>query len=67
MTLGRALRSYRLWAIWLVFVLASSATLSLGPHLPAMFADRGFTPAEAARSASTVGWACWSAASPPAS
>ncbi|AOY95343.1 MFS transporter [Cupriavidus sp. USMAA2-4] len=55
MTLGQALRSYRLWAIWLVFVLASSATLSLGPHLPAMFADRGFTPAEAARSASTVG------------
>ncbi|MCY0854459.1 MFS transporter [Cupriavidus sp. D39] len=52
---GEALRSYRLWAIWAVFVLASSATLSLGPHLPAMFADRGFSPADAARSASMVG------------
>lgn len=53
--LRQALRSYRLWAIWAVFVLASSATLSLGPHLPAMFADRGFSPADAARSASMVG------------
>ncbi|WP_179402494.1 MFS transporter [Burkholderia guangdongensis] len=53
--LGAALRSYRLWAIWLVFVLASASTLSLGPHLPAMFADRGFSAADAARSASTVG------------
>ncbi|SOZ09383.1 MFS transporter [Cupriavidus taiwanensis] len=53
--LREALRSYRLWAIWGVFILASSATLSLGPHLPAMFADKGFSPAEAARSASMVG------------
>ena len=53
--LSEALRSYRLWAIWLVFVLASSATLSLGPHLPALFADRGFDPGQAARSASMVG------------
>ncbi|MGT2509562.1 MFS transporter [Cupriavidus basilensis] len=54
-SLNQALRSYRLWAIWAVFVLASSATLSLGPHLPAMFADKGFSPADAARSASMVG------------
>lgn len=53
--LKEALRSYRLWAIWAVFILASMATLSLGPHLPAMFADKGFTPEEAARSASMVG------------
>lgn len=53
--LGRAVRSYRLWAIWAVFVLGSSATLSLGPHLPALFADKGFSPADAARSASMVG------------
>lgn len=53
--LRQALRSYRLWAIWGVFVLGSSATLSLGPHLPAMFADKGFNPADAARSASMVG------------
>lgn len=53
--LSSALRSYKLWAIWLVFVLASASTLSLGPHLPAMFADHGFSAAEAARSASTVG------------
>jgi len=50
-----ALRSYRLWAIWLVFVLSSAATLSLGPHLPSLFADRGFDAAMAARSASMVG------------
>ncbi|QRQ84296.1 MFS transporter [Cupriavidus oxalaticus] len=53
--LRQAMRSYRLWAIWAVFVLGSSATLSLGPHLPAMFADKGFSPADAARSASMVG------------
>jgi MFS family permease len=50
-----ALRSYRLWAIWLVFVLGSTATLSLGPHLPPLFADRGFDAVLAARSASMVG------------
>lgn len=50
-----ALRSYRLWAIWFVFVLSSAATLSLGPHLPSLFADRGFDAAMAARSASMVG------------
>jgi len=53
--LATALRSYRLWAIWLVFVLSSAATLSLGPHLPSLFADRGFDAAMAARSASMVG------------
>lgn len=53
--LRTALRSYRLWAIWLVFILSSAATLSLGPHLPSLFADRGFDVALAARSASTVG------------
>ncbi len=36
--LSTALRSYRLWAIWLVFVLSSAATLSLGPHLPSLAA-----------------------------
>ncbi|CAG2139690.1 L-lactate transporter [Cupriavidus yeoncheonensis] len=50
-----AVRSYRLWAIWLVFVLSSAATLSLGPHLPSLFADRGFDAAMAARSASMMG------------
>ncbi len=53
--LAAALRSYRLWAIWLVFVLSSAATLSLGPHLPSLFADRGFDTAMAARSASMMG------------
>lgn len=53
--LAAALRSYRLWTIWLVFVLSSAATLSLGPHLPSLFADRGFDVAMAARSASMVG------------
>lgn len=50
-----ALRSYRLWAIWLVFILSSAATLSLGPHLPSLFADRGFDASMAAKSASMVG------------
>jgi MFS family permease len=53
--LSTAVRSYRLWAIWLVFVLSSAATLSLGPHLPSLFADRGFDVAMAARSASMMG------------
>lgn len=53
--LSAAVRSYRLWAIWLVFVLSSAATLSLGPHLPSLFADRGFDAAMAARSASMMG------------
>ncbi|MGO4329519.1 MFS transporter [Cupriavidus sp. 2TAF22] len=53
--LAAALRSYRLWAIWCVFILSSAATLSLGPHLPSLFADRGFDAAMAARSGSTVG------------
>ena len=53
--LAVAMRSYRLWAIWRVFVLSSAATLSLGPHLPSLFADRGFDAAMAARSASMVG------------
>jgi len=50
-----ALRSYRLWAIRFVFVLSSAATLTLGPHLPSLFADRGFDAAMAARSGSMVG------------
>jgi MFS family permease len=53
--LAKALRDYRLWVIWLVFVLSSAATLSLGPHLPSLFADRGFDAATAAKSASMVG------------
>ncbi|KQW64908.1 MFS transporter [Variovorax sp. Root411] len=53
--LSAALRSYRLWAIFSMFVLASAATLSFGPHLPSMLIGKGFTVVEAARSASMVG------------
>lgn len=53
--LSKALRSYRLWAIFSMFVLASAATLSFGPHLPTMLVGKGFAAAEAARSASIVG------------
>lgn len=53
--LSSALRSYRLWAIFLMFVLASAATLSFGPHLPSMLIGKGFSPAQAAQSASMVG------------
>jgi MFS family permease len=55
MTLGEALRNYRLWAIWLIFLIGSSCTLALVPQLAAMFADHGFTAADAARGASTLG------------
>lgn len=54
-SLSTALRSYRLWAIFSMFVLASAATLSFGPHLPSMLIGKGFTAEEAARSASMVG------------
>ncbi len=53
--LRAALRSYRLWVIWMVFILSSAATLSLGPHLPSLFSDRGFDASMAAKSASMVG------------
>lgn len=55
MPFGQALRSYRLWAIWVAFTLVSAATIAINPHLPAMVADKGFTPAAAARMASMVG------------
>lgn len=53
--LAVAVRSYRLWAIFTMFVLASAATLSFGPHLPSMLMGKGFSAVEAARSASMVG------------
>ncbi|WP_019447526.1 MFS transporter [Cupriavidus sp. BIS7] len=55
MTLGEALRNYRLWAIWLIFLIGSTCTLALVPQLAAMFADHGFTASDAARGASTLG------------
>ncbi|CAE6871020.1 L-lactate transporter [Paraburkholderia aspalathi] len=55
MPLGEALRNYRLWVIWLIFLIGSSCTLALVPQLAAMFADHGFTAADAARGASTLG------------
>ena len=55
MPFSQACRSYRLWAIWLAIMLASAATLSINPHLPAMMVDKGFTPGAAARMASMVG------------
>ncbi|CAB3808375.1 hypothetical protein LMG28688_06744 [Paraburkholderia caffeinitolerans] len=53
--LAEALRSYRFWAIWFVFLIGSSCTLALVPQLPAMFADRGFDAIDAARGASMLG------------
>ncbi len=53
--LGEAIKNYRLWAIWLIFLVGSSCTLALVPQLPTMLADRGFTPADAARGASVLG------------
>ncbi|CAG9186048.1 MFS transporter [Cupriavidus pinatubonensis] len=53
--LAEAIKTYRLWAIWLVFLIGSSCTLALVPQLPTMLADRGITPADAARGASVLG------------
>jgi MFS family permease len=53
--LADAVKTYRLWAIWLIFLVGSSCTLALVPQLPTMLADRGFTPADAARGASVLG------------
>lgn len=45
----------KLGVIFLVAFLASSATLSLNPHLPALLMDRGLSSAAAAKCASSIG------------
>ena len=55
LSIGEAMRNYRLWAIWLIFLVAAACTHPLVPHLPAILADRGFSGADAARCASTLG------------
>ncbi|WP_395401903.1 MFS transporter [Pseudoduganella sp. UC29_106] len=55
LSLAEGLRSPRLWLIFGAFLVASIATLSLGPHLPALFIDRGYTPEQAAKSVSLMG------------
>ncbi|WP_144444405.1 MFS transporter [Caballeronia arationis] len=49
------LKLFRIVVIFLAAFLASSAALSLGPHLPALLIDRGISAHDAARSASLVG------------
>lgn len=51
----QAIRSYRLWAIFAMFILASAATLSFGPHFPSLLMGKGFSATSAALSASMVG------------
>lgn len=46
----------RIAVIFLSAFLASTAVLSLGPHLPALLIDRGISAHDAARSASLVGF-----------
>jgi predicted MFS family arabinose efflux permease len=55
LSVGEALRNYRLWAIWLIFLVAAACTHPLVPHIPAILADRGFSGADAARCASMLG------------
>jgi len=55
LTLREGLRSPRLWLIVGAFLVASIATLSMGPHLPALFVDKGYTPEEAAKGVSLMG------------
>jgi len=50
-----ALKSRKLWTICAVFFMAAVATLSLGPHLPALFSDKGFNAVDAAKAASMAG------------
>jgi len=54
-SLADGLRSPRLWLIFGAFLAASVATLSMGPHLPALFIDKGFSAAQAAKSVSLMG------------
>lgn len=54
-SLAEAVKTYRLWAIWFIFLIGSSCTLALVPQLPAMLVDRGFNSADAARGASMLG------------
>ncbi|RJF95486.1 MFS transporter [Noviherbaspirillum saxi] len=55
MSLADGLRSWKLWTMFVAFAIASAATLSLNPHFPAMFGDKGFTPEDGAKAASLVG------------
>jgi MFS family permease len=55
LSLAEGLRSPRLWLIFAAFLIASIATLSMGPHLPALFIDKGFTAEQAARSIALMG------------
>jgi len=52
---AEAIRTYRLWAIWGIFLIGASCTLALFPHLPAMLVGRGISPANAARGAAMLG------------
>lgn len=55
MSVREGLCSWRLWTIFFVFLIASMATLSLNPHLPSLFGDKGFSRDMAARAASMAG------------
>ncbi|MFL9947218.1 MFS transporter [Paraburkholderia agricolaris] len=48
-------RGLKVFIIFLGAFLASSAVLSLGPHLPALLMDRGISAQDAAKSASLIG------------
>jgi MFS transporter, OFA family, oxalate/formate antiporter len=52
---AEAVRTYRLWAIWGIFLVGAVCSLALFPHLPAMLVRRGFSPADAARGAAMLG------------
>lgn len=54
-SVAEAVRTYRLWAIWGIFLIGASCTLALFPHLPAMLIGRGISPANAARGAAMLG------------
>jgi MFS transporter, OFA family, oxalate/formate antiporter len=48
-------KSLKVFVIFVGAFLASSAVLSLGPHLPALLMDRGISAQDAAKSASLIG------------
>jgi OFA family oxalate/formate antiporter-like MFS transporter len=54
-TLAQSIRSWRLWTMFGVFLVASTAINWLFPHVPSLMMDRGFSLAQAAPMTSLMG------------
>lgn len=54
-TVSEGIGSYRLWAIWAIFLVGAVCTLAMFPHMPSLLVARGLSVADAARGASMLG------------